>query len=172
MEKTTHVRFAVTGLRTQIPGPIGWIMRKATTTKRAPVSPLTSSRAIAVEWRRSGIVSDPCHAIVAAKQRYRDSAELCSGDPVDVAHLEAHGANRVAELALNAPLILQILQEVGARAVAVLAKFLCSRCAESLITGDYIGASVSFLDYWGVWIRVAFRSRTEPADAADVQSID
>ena len=115
-------------------------MRKATTTKRAPVSPLRSSCAIAGQWRRSGIVSDPCHAIVAAKQRYCDSAGLCSGDPVDVAHLEAHGANRVAELALNEPLFLQILQEVGARAVAVLAKFLCSRCAESLITGDYIGA--------------------------------
>jgi hypothetical protein len=39
MEKTTPVRFDVAALRTQVRGLIGWIMREATTMKRAPVIP-------------------------------------------------------------------------------------------------------------------------------------
>lgn len=170
MEKTTPVRFDVAALRTQVRGLIGWIMREASTTKRAPAIPLKSSCAIAGQWRRSGTVPDPCHALVGSEQC--DGTELCIDDPVDVAHLEAHEANWVANLALNEASIFQILQEVGARGVAVLAKILCSRCAESLITGDYSGATVSFVDYWGSCARVPFPARIDSADAADVQSLD
>jgi hypothetical protein len=172
MEKATPVRFDVAGLRTQVRGLFGRIMREATTTKRAPVNPLESSCVIAGQWRRPGTLPDLCHALVGAEQCDCDGAELCSDDAVVVAHLEAHGANRVANLALNEASIFQILQEVGARGVAVLTKILDSRCAESLITGDYSGATVSFIDYWGSLARVAFPWLTNSADAADVQSVD
>lgn len=158
MEKTTPVRIDEAGPRTQVLGLIGWIMREASTTKRGPVPPLTLSCAIAGEWRRLGFVPDSCHALVRADHHDCDNEELCTEEPVAVGHLQANGANRVARLALDEASILQILQEMGARGVAVLTEILCSRCAENLIRGDYSGATVSFVSNWGSWTRVAFRS--------------
>jgi hypothetical protein len=128
-------------------------MREGATTKRAPVIPLKSSCAITGQWRRTGTVPDPCHALVGPEECDCGGTELCSHDPVDVAHLEVREANRVANLALNEASVFQVLPEGGARGVAVLAKILCSRCAESLITGDYSGATVSFVDHWGSFVQ-------------------
>lgn len=99
---------------------IGWIMREARTTKRAPVPLLKLSCAIAGQWRRFGFVPDPCHALVGTEQCDCDNEELCGEDPVAVGHLQANGPQRVAKLALNEASIFQTMQEMGARGVPVL----------------------------------------------------
>lgn len=91
-------------------------------------------------------------------------------DTCVAAHLETSRANGVTGLALNEASIVQILQEVAARGIAALAEFLYSRFAESLLTGDYSGAAVSFVDYWGCRARSTCFPRTDVAETQDAES--
>ncbi|WP_408369414.1 alpha/beta fold hydrolase [Paraburkholderia sp. RL18-103-BIB-C] len=71
----------------------------------------------------------------------------CGGDVA--LHADVERANRFANLVLNKPSAFQLLKEMGARGIAALAEMLASKTAEGMITGDYSGAAISFVDYWG-----------------------
>ena len=59
--------------------------------------------------------------------------------------------NRVASLTLYEPSAFHLLKAMGARGAAAFAEILAitTKTAESVITGDYSGAAMSFVDYWG-----------------------
>jgi pimeloyl-ACP methyl ester carboxylesterase len=85
----------------------------------------------------------------------------CGGGVALLADVEA--ANRVANFVLNEPSAFQLLKEMGARGAAGLAEMLASKTAEGMITGDYSGATISFVDYWGRRAWIALRLSVQAA---------
>jgi pimeloyl-ACP methyl ester carboxylesterase len=59
--------------------------------------------------------------------------------------------NRIASLALYEPSAFHVLKTMGARGVPALAEIraIAARTAQGVISGNYRGAAVSFVDYWG-----------------------
>ena len=59
--------------------------------------------------------------------------------------------NRIASLTLYEPSAFYLLKALGARGAVALAEIqaIATQTAEGVITGDYRGAAVSFVDYWG-----------------------
>jgi pimeloyl-ACP methyl ester carboxylesterase len=59
--------------------------------------------------------------------------------------------DRIASLTLYEPSAFHLLKEMGVRGAAAFAEILAINAitAEGVITGDYRGASIAFVDYWG-----------------------
>ena len=166
-------------------------LRNPTTANPAPVIALDRSGAGGGQWRQLGTVVDArhevaapqrcgcessgpwraCHAFVFADEAARIIEIIDrAGCKVHLVghfygwgvalHADAERANRFANLVLST---FQLLKETGARGAAAFAKMLASNTAEGLITGDYSGAAISFVDYWGRQAWIALRPSVQAA---------
>lgn len=71
-------------------------------------------------------------------------------------HAAVERPHRIASLALYEPSAFHLLKAIGANGKAAFAEIraIARKTAEAVCTGDYIGAAMSFVDYWsgpGAW---------------------
>ncbi len=76
---------------------------------------------------------------------------------------DADLATSVASLTFYEPSAFHLLKAMGARGAAAFAEILATKTAEGVITGDYSGAAILFVDYWGGRAWAALRRSVQAA---------